>query len=540
MSQSKIHNIFDKNKISISVCILAKNEEKNIKTLIESVYGFASEIIILDTGSTDKTVEIAQSYDSKIYYHPWNDDFAEARNICLSKASKPWILFLDADFVFLQESIKELIFSIELGFDLYYINCLETSGISHLLPFLFRNNLDIKFSGKIHEKIVFDTKIKTSFSNIYVLHTGFSDEKIIKEKIIRNTKIITKIKDSNENIDILEKIKLDIYEFYSISTENKLNYDILEKRINEIDRQISFLPKEKINIKRQLLESFYFFCINIIKNNVEIAKIEYLKQIILKALNLFPDSLNILYEYAEIEFYQDFYKSIKILNFILYLIDIKHETLNYYATNIKFKNRDFIIAQIVKKYYILGDYDSCKYYISKIDKLSQEIEKIVKVLNIEEKEFFNDFIDSETPLFYFRKAREYFYLNIDKKLIFETYNKSITLSKDTNDLYIELLCYADLILNFSFFYEKKDLDEIINTLKKNPLRTTFIFFSLAKYYKNNNNNDEALNFLEKALHLEIESLDFTDNLFFNIYQKDSNTKNYEYLKITEEICFLLE
>lgn len=97
---------------TLSVCIITKNEEKNISRCLESIKNIADEIIVVDTGSTDKTVEIANKYESKVSFHKWNNDFSDARNASIKKATKDWILFLDADEELPKEEgikLKELI-----------------------------------------------------------------------------------------------------------------------------------------------------------------------------------------------------------------------------------------------------------------------------------------------------------------------------------------------------------------------------------------------------------------------------------------------
>ncbi len=82
---------------TVSLCMIVKNEEDNLPRCLESIKDIVDEIIIVDTGSTDKTVEIAKSYGAKVYYLKWNNNFSEARNESLKYATKDWILILDGD-----------------------------------------------------------------------------------------------------------------------------------------------------------------------------------------------------------------------------------------------------------------------------------------------------------------------------------------------------------------------------------------------------------------------------------------------------------
>ncbi|MDF2924143.1 MAG: beta 1,4 glucosyltransferase [Paenibacillaceae bacterium] len=83
--------------ITISLCMIVKNEEDGLAECLSSVAGIADEIVIVDTGSTDRTKEIAAQFGSRIYDFEWIDDFAAARNYSFSLATKKYILWLDAD-----------------------------------------------------------------------------------------------------------------------------------------------------------------------------------------------------------------------------------------------------------------------------------------------------------------------------------------------------------------------------------------------------------------------------------------------------------
>ena len=102
--------------ISISLCMIVKNEESVIGRCLESVKDIVDEIIIVDTGSTDNTKEIIKTFTDKIYDFEWIDNFSAARNYSYSKASMEYILWLDADDVILEEDrikFKELKMSLD-------------------------------------------------------------------------------------------------------------------------------------------------------------------------------------------------------------------------------------------------------------------------------------------------------------------------------------------------------------------------------------------------------------------------------------------
>lgn len=93
--------------VSISLCMIVKDEQNVIERCLKSIYKFVDEIIIVDTGSTDKTKEICEKY-GKVYDFDWCDDFSKARNFSFSKANSDYIMWLDADDIVPDKSLKKL------------------------------------------------------------------------------------------------------------------------------------------------------------------------------------------------------------------------------------------------------------------------------------------------------------------------------------------------------------------------------------------------------------------------------------------------
>ncbi|MCL2017435.1 MAG: glycosyltransferase family 2 protein [Alphaproteobacteria bacterium] len=94
---------------TISLCMIVKDEEKAIGRCLDCVKDIVDEIVIIDTGSTDKTVEIVSKYTDKVYHFEWIDDFAAARNFSFSKATKDYVMWLDADDCLTEENRKKLL-----------------------------------------------------------------------------------------------------------------------------------------------------------------------------------------------------------------------------------------------------------------------------------------------------------------------------------------------------------------------------------------------------------------------------------------------
>ena len=163
-------------KPTISLCMITKNEQDNLAECLNSVKDIADEIIVVDTGSKDKTKEIAKKFSAKIFDFKWSDDFSAARNESLKHATKDWILILDADETLGEEgkkAIKELVKGKDndafLLLQKNYTNEASIVGFVNeehkkdgkaykgwygsFIARLFRNKKDYEFEGTVHELV---------------------------------------------------------------------------------------------------------------------------------------------------------------------------------------------------------------------------------------------------------------------------------------------------------------------------------------------------------------------------------------------------
>ncbi|MGN0350681.1 MAG: glycosyltransferase [Roseburia sp.] len=150
--------------MKFSVCMIVKNEEQNIEKCLKSLQCLEAEIVVVDTGSTDRTVEIASKYTSSIYEFAWCDDFAAAKNFAMEKALNDMVLVVDAD-EFLEpitsEQREELNKSIQenslLVGRVYRRNLLEKDGIEQESDEWINRIFSKKYfayEGRIHEQVV--------------------------------------------------------------------------------------------------------------------------------------------------------------------------------------------------------------------------------------------------------------------------------------------------------------------------------------------------------------------------------------------------
>lgn len=190
---------------TISLCMIVKDEEEDLPKCLESVKHIVDEIIIVDTGSSDNTISIAECYGARVICHSWQHDFAAARNEGLQVAIGDWILWLDADEQLdLQEGkqMKELLtrdaihqYGIEaVQFILrnYIDNLVEQVNVLRIV----RNRPQYRFEGRVHEQII--PSIMRLHPNciigqvdIRIHHYGYMTQNLIrKRKIDRNIHLL--------------------------------------------------------------------------------------------------------------------------------------------------------------------------------------------------------------------------------------------------------------------------------------------------------------------------------------------------------------
>jgi len=189
---------------TLSVCLIVKNEEESLPRCLRSVQLVADQIVVVDTGSTDATVAIAQRLGAEVHEFAWCDDFSAARNAAVERAACDWILIVDADEELpagSADQLRELLADripgpvcqlvthapgMRSGFS-------GPSLVGH--PRLFRNGEGIHFQGAVHEQLV-DRDGKeieeAAFTGIPVLHHGYlKSEAATEDRSSRNVRLLS-------------------------------------------------------------------------------------------------------------------------------------------------------------------------------------------------------------------------------------------------------------------------------------------------------------------------------------------------------------
>lgn len=183
--------------ITISVCMIVKNEEQVLERCLNSLQKIADEIVIVDTGSTDRTKEIAARYTDRIYDFVWVDDFSAARNFAFSKATKEYIYSADADEVLEEADCRKflqlkqvLLPEIEIV-EMIYVNPEDCNAVYNYnrepRPKLFRRLRTFRWIDPVHETVATDPIVYSSDIEIQhrplALHTN--RDLAVMEKTLR-------------------------------------------------------------------------------------------------------------------------------------------------------------------------------------------------------------------------------------------------------------------------------------------------------------------------------------------------------------------
>lgn len=164
--------------ITVSVCMIVKNEEKVLKRCLDSLKGLWDELIIVDTGSTDSTRDIALSYTDKVYDFKWVNDFSKARNFSIEKATCDYIYIPDADEILDEENREKflnlkkcLLKEIDIV-QMRYVNQLENGTVynfdSEYRPKLYKRLREWTFIEPVHERVRLDPVVFES--DIDIIH----------------------------------------------------------------------------------------------------------------------------------------------------------------------------------------------------------------------------------------------------------------------------------------------------------------------------------------------------------------------------------
>jgi len=199
----------------LSLCMIVKNEEAYLADCLNSVQGIVDEIIVVDTGSTDRTVEIAREHGARVFFKEWEDDFSKARNESLKHATGDWILVLDADERIPEgygDNLRSLLIPTEqpLSYLTYIKNYTheqeESSVIGHYIVRMFKRTPETTYFGVIHEQVYPNWgSVTIPESTFYLVHLGYGKlqqkaDKIETRNLPLTDKALAETKETNPSL----------------------------------------------------------------------------------------------------------------------------------------------------------------------------------------------------------------------------------------------------------------------------------------------------------------------------------------------------
>lgn len=352
----------------LSIVMMMKNEEiyldKTLKALQPLMKDINSELVILDTGSSDSSVEIAKKYTDKVFFANWNDNFAEMRNISISYASGDWVLILDADeeltnYDKLKEFFNSFLHKKYNSASITLKNILsQDEKVYSIAPLIrmFKNYGGFRYEGAIHEQPIFKKPIYNDIAMFDHYGYLFENEEVKQLKDSRNKKIL------------LEEIKdkpLDPYTNYQLGKNYIISSDYEDaiyymEKSYELYTKFNYVP--------------IFVTLDLASVYIDLGEFDKCEKLCIKYIKQDNKNIDIYYYLATCQKQLSKYKqSIENFNRYLYLLenyDTSTQANNSECNLDTLIHKDKGIVNIIDNYYKLEMYEEI---IKDIDKLNTEV-----------------------------------------------------------------------------------------------------------------------------------------------------------------------
>jgi len=185
----------------VSLTMIVRNEERDLPACLESVRDLVNEMVIVDTGSTDRTREVAAAFGAKVFEFPWVDSFAAARNEAIKSATGEWVFWMDADDRLDEANrrrARDLFANLPDRHVAFVMKCYclgEAPGgattVDHVR--LFRNRPDVRWKYRVHEQIlpaVRATDGEVRWADVTITHVGYADPAARRRKLDRDLRLL--------------------------------------------------------------------------------------------------------------------------------------------------------------------------------------------------------------------------------------------------------------------------------------------------------------------------------------------------------------
>jgi glycosyltransferase involved in cell wall biosynthesis/predicted O-methyltransferase YrrM len=234
----------------VSLTMIVRDEAANLPACLASVRDLVDDLVVVDTGSTDRTVEIAEGFGSRVVQFPWQDDFAAARNAGVEASRGDWVFWLDADECLDQtnrDKVRRLFATLKDENAAYLMRQLSpsddpggaTTAVDQVR--LFRRRPDVRWEYRIHEQILLSvrrTGANVRVTDVVISHRGYHTAAIRNQKLVRNTRLLElahreqpddlvlafnlawvyhKTERANEALSLLQRCRAELSPEYSIA-----------------------------------------------------------------------------------------------------------------------------------------------------------------------------------------------------------------------------------------------------------------------------------------------------------------------------------
>ncbi|MFC0905618.1 glycosyltransferase [Clostridium sp. MT-14] len=357
--------------MKLSICMMVKDEEKNLPRCLESLKpiltGLDSELIIVDTGSSDDTVKVAQKYTDKIYFHRWDNDFSGMRNVTISYAKGEWIFIIDAD-----ESVEDcseiLVFLNSKYTDKYNCCNLSVKSITdeekqdYVLstsPRIFRNDGYFHYEGKVHNEPVFRSPVLTL--GTVLVHTGYisTDKELMNRKFERTSCILKRE---------LEKNPENIYYAYQLSVSYSMHKDF-KKALEQIERAYEIFSRKQLK-KADYIYLYYQLVVCNLESG-EVKNYKKAEKYCIEGIKIEDQHIDLYFCLAKVYMLMNKYEKAieEYLKYFELVDDYDNLRIRYnglveiYSIN----RKDEGYYDIAAAYFKLCDYSNCIKYANKIN-----------------------------------------------------------------------------------------------------------------------------------------------------------------------------
>lgn len=328
--------------MKLSIGMMVKNESKHLRECLESLKpirdAIESELIIVDTGSTDNTVEIAKEFTDKVYFHEWNSNFSEIRNTTIKYCTGEWFFCIDGDEVISNPNgILKFFNSNEIEkyktASITIKNFTTSDNQEEFTIFtsvrIFKKDKDFRFEGAIHNQPIWkNPMIKL---NSEILHYGYinNDKELMDKKFLRTSEILK---------SELEKDPENIYYIYQLSVSYAMHGDIQEA-LEIIKKAYNLVKAKKLNLNKYMYVSIFLS-----RMYLTTGKFKEVEVICLEATK-------------KEGFYIDLYYYLAKAQFSIYKNQESIDTYNIYFKKIDDFNNFKVADDLAIVDYTIGNYD---------------------------------------------------------------------------------------------------------------------------------------------------------------------------------------